>query len=221
MALNYQGSDGIVERLKIAHDPNQAKVRAYFFEKENEFFRRNINNQIVLVAGSGLGHDSFELAKYNKRVIGVEFDETLIQIAEKRAKELGLQNIEFRKEDITSLNYSTNDFNSAVLNMGTISNFDNKEGVIKSLLRVSQTVYLDFYPPIPKGLKIRKKMYEEEKWNNVQIKDTAIISEDGLESVSITEKKMTEIVSSIDAKVKYYSLCEFAVIAKITGNEKY
>lgn len=90
MALEYSKSaKTILERLKVAHNPKIAKIRAEFFEKENNFFRKHIRNQRVLVSGSGLGHDSFELAKYNKEIVGVELLRPLIGIAKKRSKKKG------------------------------------------------------------------------------------------------------------------------------------
>ncbi|KYK26819.1 hypothetical protein AYK26_04500 [Euryarchaeota archaeon SM23-78] len=217
MALDYKGTFDIsFKMLETAHDPNQAKIRAYFFEKENEFFRKHIRNQKVLVAGSGLGHDSFELARYNKQVIGIELHEPLVEIAKKRAQELGLKNVEFRGGDFTQLDYKDKSFDSAVLNMGTIGTLEDKVKAIKELLRIANLVYLDFYPPTQTGLQIRKKMYEEEKWKNVRINDTRIVSDDGLDSIPISKKEMSEIVNSINARVKYYPLCDFAVMAEIT-----
>jgi len=59
MALDYKlSTENIKQRLLVAHDPNQAVIRGKFFEAEYTFFREHIRNQRVLVAGSGLGHDS-------------------------------------------------------------------------------------------------------------------------------------------------------------------
>lgn len=216
MELYYKNlGDVAIERLTVAHNAAKAKIRGFFFQKENQFFRKHIRNQKVLVAGSGLGHDSFELAKYNKNVIGIELLGKLVEIARKNLKKTGLTNVQFTQEDFTKLPYADDFFDSAVLNMGTISDFKNRAEIIKELLRVSKTVYLDFYPPTSKGLQTRKKMYEEEEWQNVRIEKKAAVSDDGLYSGSISKKEMTETIESIGAKVKYYPLCNFAVMAEI------
>jgi len=216
MALNYEKSvKNIIKRLEVAHDPSQAKIRCDFFKTEFNFFRKYIKNQRVLVAGSGLGHDCFELAKYNKKVIGVELLKPLVEISRKKAIKIGLRNVEFRQDDFTKLKSTLGFFDSAILNMGTISNFESKAKVIKELLRVSKVVYLDFYPPKQRGLKIRKNMYEEEKWKNVRIRGDNIVSDDGLESSSISKKQMEKIVKSINAKAKYYDFCGFSLMAEI------
>jgi ubiquinone/menaquinone biosynthesis C-methylase UbiE len=208
----------IIERLTTAHDSTKAKIRGMFFQKENQFFKEHIKNQRVLVAGSGLGHDSFELARYNKKIVGIELLKELINIAQEKLKKFGLRNIEFKQGDFTKLQYPDNHFDSAVLNMGTISDFKNRAETIKELLRVSNTVYLDFYPPTSKGLQTRKKMYKEEEWQNVRIKGNVVISDDGLFSTSISKREISEMVEAIGAKVKYYPLRDFAVMAEIRKN---
>ena len=121
----------------------------------------------------------------------------------------------FLKGDITQLDYDNKEFDSAILNMGTIGNFDNKINVISELLRVARTVYFDFYPPTPEGLEQRRRMYSEEGWTNVRIEGKKVVSNDGLDSKSLSKKKINEIVKSIKAKVKYYEYHNFATMARI------
>ncbi len=205
----------IIKRLTTAHDSSKAKIRGIFFQKEYEFLKKHIKNQVVLIAGSGLGHDSFELAKQNKEIVGIELLQELVEISKKRLNKLGFKNIKFQQGDFIKLEYLDNYFDSAILNMGTIGDLEDKVGIIEELLRVANVIYLDFYPPTRSGLQTRKKMYEEEKWQNVRIEGGVVISDDGLFSKSISKKKVSRIAELIDAKVKYYSLCDFAIMAEI------
>lgn len=217
MSLEYQKSaDIIIKRLESAHDIKRKHIRKDFFKAENKFFQAYIKNKKVLIAGSGLGHDTFELAKYNKEVIGIEIVEYFLDYSIDKLKELKLNNVKLKLGDFTKLSYKDKYFDAAILNMGTIGNFDDKEKVIKELLRVSKKVYLDFYKEDPTSLKIRKKMYEEEKWINVRIKGTTIKSDDGLESISIPKEEITKIVKKLKAKVKYYPILNFATMAEIS-----
>ena len=217
MALDYKLSiENIKQRLEIAHNPNQAVIRGQFLDAEYAFFQREIRGQKVLVAGSGLGDDSFVLAKYNRKVVGVELIEPFVGYSRKRAEELGLDNIVFEHGDITNLRFSNGEFDSAVLNMGTIGNFNNKQMVLSELLRVANTVYFDFYLPTPSGLEKRKKMYSEEKWTNVRIEGTRVISDDGLDSISLSQEEINTIVKSLGAKVKYHQFHEFSMMAEVT-----
>ncbi|MFH1978282.1 MAG: class I SAM-dependent methyltransferase [Candidatus Aenigmatarchaeota archaeon] len=216
MTLEYSKViNTVIERLRNAHNLSIAKIRGRFFQMECNFFQKHITNKKVLVAGSGLGHDSFELAKYNKEVVGIEIIEKYVKISREEAEKRDLNNIVFKKGDFTELEYSDNYFDAAVLNMGTISNFDDKSKVIKELLRVSKKVYVDFYPPTENGLKKRQKMYEEEKWINVRIEGTKIVSDDGLDSISISKDEMLKIIQSIGGKVTFHEICDFALLAEI------
>lgn len=217
MVLNYQSLDYIRQRLEVSHDPRQSIIRGKFFQSEYQFFRKHIRNQNVLVAGSGLGHDSIELAKYNKSVVGVELIKVFFEESQKRIKNLRLKNIEFQHSDFTKLPYPNKYFDSAVLNMGTIGNFDDKHMVLAELLRVAANVYFDFYPPNKKGLEERKKMYKEEGWLNVRIKGVGLVSDDGLDSISLSPRDIEKVVRSLGAKVEFYKLNSFSVMAEITS----
>lgn len=217
MDMDYKKIVRIVKkRLENAHDIRKSPIRANFFEAEYSFFREHINNQTVLVAGSGLGHDSIEIAKNNKKVIGVELIDQFVKIAKNKIKKLGISNIEFKQDDFRKLDYPNDHFDSVVLNMGTISDFKDKENILREFLRVGKKVYFDFYPPTKKGLMKRKKMYEEEKWKNVRIKGEAVVSDDGLYSESISKKEIENIVKDLGTKVSFYDFYDFSTMAEVT-----
>ena len=216
MALDYKlSTENIKQRLLVAHDPSQAVIRGKFFEAEYTFFREHIRNQRVLVAGSGLGHDSFKLAKYNQKVVGVELLEPFITYSNEQAEYLGLDNIVFQGGDITNLPFKNREFHSAILNMGTIGNFDDKQMVLNELLRVASKVYFDFYPPTSSGLEKRRKMYAEELWENVRVQGTKVVSDDGLDSISLSQNEINSLVQTLGAKVKYHHFHEFSVMAEV------
>lgn len=54
-------------------------------------------NKIVADIGSGSGLSSFRVAKIAKKVIGVEVEDSMRELAEKGAQRLGLSNVEFVK----------------------------------------------------------------------------------------------------------------------------
>ncbi len=216
--LNYKFlEEQIIERLKTAHNPEISKIRKKFFEKEYDFFKKNIKDKNVLVAGSGLGHDCIELAKNNKKVVGVDILPKVVQLAKEEIDKSNLKNISIEKGDFKKLKYGNKIFDVAVLNMGTISDFDDKEKeiILKELLRVSDVVFFDFYLSDKKSLENRKPMYEEEGWHNVRIKDSSIISDDGLISHSTKKEKIINIAKKIKAKVEFFPLNDFSLIAKL------
>jgi SAM-dependent methyltransferase len=217
MQMRYDRLTGIaVARLVTAHDPKIAKVRDSFFQSENAFFRQHIRGQTVLVAGSGLGHDSFELARYNKKVVGIEILGDLVGISRTRIPK-NLVNVNFWEGDFITYDFSHRDFDVAVLNMGTISDFNVKQQIdcINNLANAAKVVYLDFYPPGRDGLRTRVKMYQEEGWVNVRVDSTILVSSDGLYSKSIWIPEMTGLVKKAGCKVKYHDFCDFATMAEI------
>ncbi len=217
MALEYTLSiDEIMQRLETAHS-QKAVIRGEFLNAEYLFFREHIKNQHVLVAGSGLGHDSFELAGYNKSVVGIELIPSLVEYSNKRKQELGLDNLVFQNGDFTNLNmFNDRHFDSAVLNMGTIGNFDYKTQILSEMTRVADTSYFDFYTQTLNGLKKRREMYIEEGWINVRIHGNRIMSDDGMDSTSLSGKEITSILAPLGVRVRYHQFHEFAVMAEVT-----
>ncbi|MDD4412528.1 MAG: methyltransferase domain-containing protein [Patescibacteria group bacterium] len=220
MSLSYHDKEGVIfSRLEVAHNPAIAKIRGEFFEIENKFLRNYIQNEKVLVAGSGLGHDALELAKNNLEVVGVELLEALVIYSNKKAIEADFKNLKFICGDINKLPFKDNFFDSCVLNMGTIGNFDNKKEIINELLRVSNKLYFDFYPPTKKGLERRKEMYTQEGWENVLIMDNALVSDDGLYSKSINKSDIQKIANDLKADISFYTLNDFAVMAVLRSGD--
>ena len=230
MTLEYnKHHHHIFEKLMIAHNPKLAKIRAEFFEKEYAFYREHINKKTVLVAGSGLGHDSFELVKHNSLVIGIDKIEPFVRFANNQVKHQNYFGDQLMKGKhypvsfyhVDFMRFSDNKKNnfpfiqSAVLNMGTIGNFNDKKIIIYILSKVAEKFYFDFYPLGEKGLQIRKQMYEQEGWKNVRIENNGIVSDDGLESNCSSEKEINQIINSIGAKVIYHPIGEFAVMAEV------
>ena len=59
-------------------------------------------------------------------------------------------------------------------------------------------------------------MYSEEKWKNVRIEGDKVVSDDGLDSISLSQKELDTIIQSLGAKVKYYKFHEFSIMAEVT-----
>ena len=59
-------------------------------------------------------------------------------------------------------------------------------------------------------------MYSEEGWINARIHDNKIISDDGLESASISKQEIKEMADSLGANIRFHDFHEFSVMAEIT-----
>lgn len=217
MALDYLNTNNIaVQRLQAAHDPSVSRVRTEFFAAEYAFFKKHISKKNVLVAGSGLGHDTFELARYNPSVVGVELHPVLIKQA-KRVRDLHVHsNVKFIQGDFHRTTFASNLFGAAVLNMGTIGTLEVPEAALRELLRVARKVYADFYPPTPEAIAKRITMYTEEGWQNVRFDPTRgeIVSDDGMSSKSFTTEDVTGWANHCKAKVRFHQFCDIAIMAE-------
>jgi ubiquinone/menaquinone biosynthesis C-methylase UbiE len=78
------------EFAAVPKDPQPLQVLADRFD-----FR----NKVIADIGSGSGSSSFEFAKVAKKVIGVELEESMRELAERQRLVRGLHNIEFVKGD--------------------------------------------------------------------------------------------------------------------------
>lgn len=215
MSFKYkENEDEVLKYLILVNDPLLSKKRRYFLKSEYDFFRKNIKNKNVLVAGSGLGHDSAELSKYNKEVVGVEFLKSLCNYSKKKFK---IKNLKFINKDVRDLKYRDKYFDSAVFNMGTIGNFNDRDilEIISSLYRLSKVVYIDFYKNNKNALKERTEMYLEEGWIKPKIKKDVIYGNDGYFSKSFSKKEFNKFILRLNLRAKYYNLNRFAIMVKI------
>lgn len=218
MPLDYLKTDNIaIARLKAAHDSGVSKIRTAFFAAEYAFFKQHIRDSRVLVAGSGLGHDTFELAQYNASITGVELHPELVQEAMRLNQFHRLYHVAFVQGDFFKLNYPDVSFDAAVLNMGTIGTLDGPEKALKELLRVARVVCADFYPATPEAIAKRIKMYTEEGWKNVRFDEakSEIVSDDGMSSKSVSIADVRGWAKHCGAKVELYEFCDFAIMAEL------
>ena len=71
---------------------------SYESEQDEKTLLHNMfdfKNKEIIDIGSGTGASTFYLAEYAKSVIGIEPEKAMIDKAEKKAKELGVQNVRF------------------------------------------------------------------------------------------------------------------------------
>jgi SAM-dependent methyltransferase len=220
----YEGKEEIIiEWLLAAHDPAKAIIRNQVKQAEYKFFREYIRDQKVLVCGSGLGHDSFELAKYNTDILGVDILKPLLVYSRVEKIRLKLLNVDFSCLDLINVptmvfDRLSGDFNYAVMNMGTVCNFDadDQKKIISNVMKIVDTFYFSFYPPTRMALEIRQKMYTEEYWDKLWLVGTTIVSEDGLYSKSYTKRHFREIAKELGFKIKFHNLLDFVIMAEVT-----
>jgi len=220
MAVNYySNTDKIAQMLRNAHNTQICKIRKDFFDAEFSFFKSKIQGKNILVAWSGLWHDTFVLAQYNKYVTGIELIKNFVSEANENLKKTNYTNISFVQWDFLTYDFPDKYFDVVVLNMWTIGNFDNKSVVIKSLFKIWKKLYFGFWSPEEKDVLLRLQMYNEEKNfrdANFEIDWTTIKEKDSwLESNCTKIEEVQNIVDFIWAKVLFYAVFKSYIIAEI------
>lgn len=95
-------------------------------------FLGNLNDKIILDAGCGNGYLSRKIAKNAKKVIGVDFTEKLIKVAERQNKQ---KNVEFIVSNLKHLPFNDGFFDAVLCNM-VLMDLENFTECIKELSRV-------------------------------------------------------------------------------------
>jgi hypothetical protein len=222
MAVNYhKNTQNIAKILRNAHNPEVCTIRKDFFQAEFNFLKQRINGKNILIAWSGLGHDSFELAEYVTYIIWIELIQVFVDEANENLKKTNHTNISFVQWDFLCLDYPDKYFDVTILNMWTIGNFDDKKSVIQSLLSVASKLYFWFREPNEKDVPIRLQMYQEEKeFKNIlfEIKGTTIKENiSWLESNCTSREEIEKIAQSLWSKISFYPIFHSFTMAELSN----
>ena len=102
-----------------------------------EFAKIHEGNTVIDL-GSGAGNDCFIARKVTGekgKVIGIDFTESMINLATKNAEKLAYNNVEFRQGDIEQMPVSSGTADVVVSNC-VLNLVPNKQGVFKEIFRV-------------------------------------------------------------------------------------
>lgn len=124
-------------------------------------YRKLLNKgSIVLDAGCGSGQHSIQIAKYVKKVIGLDYDQRNLEIAKKAAAYKNLQNIEFKAcnlEKKLPLNSSSVDL---VILFDILEHLNHRQNFLREIKRVVK----------PNGFIIVAVPNLETSWKKIQRK---------------------------------------------------
>lgn len=93
-------------------------------------------SDIILDLGSGNGQNAIKAAKIVKKVVGLEFDQRLINIAKKTVKTKKVKNIEFRKANLENkLHLPTNYFHKVIF-LDVLEHLHQRDQILSEVKRV-------------------------------------------------------------------------------------
>lgn len=117
------------------------KSRTYLHPKhlitQNPWYIRYINkNDVVLDLGCSSGQSSIKAAKIAKKVIGVDFDESLLKLAKETAKRGKTKNVEFKKVNLEKgLKYKENSFDKIIF-LDVLEHLVERDQILKDIKRI-------------------------------------------------------------------------------------
>ncbi len=212
-AMAYgQVAETVRYRLLAAHDPAVAQLRARFFEAEQSILAERVRGGAVLVAGAGLGHDSFSLAGFNRTVVGVEILPSLAARAEEARVRQGVENVHFVCGDFYRPPVRPV-FDAAVLNMCTLCTIADPAAAVSALLGVAERVFADAYLSTDDCVALRVQMHAGEGWTDLRVYDHTVISSDGLWSRGFTVDELSELAGQAGARVELVPMPPFGNLA--------
>lgn len=108
----------------------------HFLSQKPWFLEYIKQKDVVLDLGSGNGQNSIKAAKIAKKVIGVEYNKSLIKIANNTASNLKIKNISFEEGNLEEeLKYKTNSFD-VVIFLDVLEHLSNRDLILKEIKRI-------------------------------------------------------------------------------------
>lgn len=130
------------------------------YNEEFEGKNRNNNDAKILVAGCGTGREAIELATVNPNadIVAVDLSKTSLSYGIKRARELGIDNINFQQADILGLSVLERGSFDFIASSGVLHHMEApKKGwsVLKTLLKDDGVMRIGLYSAIARSPIIR------------------------------------------------------------------
>ncbi len=142
--LDY--ASAIAVRLTQLTGKSKVPIHPKHFLSRRPWFTEYLSKKdIVLDLGSGNGQNAIKAAKIAKKIVGLEYDQTLISIAVKIAVARRIKNVKFVKTDLEKkINYKNNSFDKIIFLdvLEHLANRDQILGEIKRILKSDGLLFL-------------------------------------------------------------------------------
>lgn len=127
----------IAVRLTKYTGKSKVFIHPKHFLNPNPWFTGYLQKKdLVLDLGSGNGQNAIKSSKYSKKVIGVEVDKSLIEIAQKSVNQKRIKNIKFYTGNLEEkLQFNNNSFNK-VLFLDVLEHLGKRDEILTEIYRV-------------------------------------------------------------------------------------
>jgi len=116
--------DYVREYIKAIEEPLPELAKT--FDVEFEFLVKNVNkDSTVLQVGEGTIHSSIKLAPFVKKIISIDNNQRMIDLAEHKAE--GIDNIEIKKDNVLKMSFQDGEFDLVYDTYNLIGSLGEKE----------------------------------------------------------------------------------------------
>ena len=171
----------------------------HFLEKRPWFVKYIKKGDIVLDLGSGNGQNAIKSAKFAKKIIGLEFNESLLKIARDSVKAKRLKNVEFKKanlEDKIKLNDASV---NKVIFLDVLEHLSNRQQALQEIKRVLKS----------RGLLLVSVPNSQTSWKKLQRSVGVCSFSDPDHKVEFTQKQIESLLEKFGFKTIYLGYSSF------------
>ena len=130
------GSALAVRLTKITGKSEMPIHPKHFLTQKPWFTKYLKKTDSVLDLGCGNGQSAIKVAKFAKKVIGVDIDNNLLKIAQKSASSLNIKNINFDKADLKKkLKFKSSYFDKVIF-LDVLEHLNKRDQILKEIKRV-------------------------------------------------------------------------------------
>lgn len=149
----------VAVRLTKVTGKSKVPIHPKHFLTQNPWYTRYLNKKdVVLDLGSGNGQSAIKAARLSKKVIGLELDDNLINIANLSARIANVKNVQFIKSDLEEkLNFKDNDFDKVIF-LDVLEHLKNRDRIFNEIKRILK----------PKGLMFLGVPNSQTSWKKFQ-----------------------------------------------------
>ena len=182
-----------------------------WYEKELKFMK-NLSGEILEI-GCGTGRALKVLAEKCNKIIGIDNEQIMVDIAKKNVSKIN--KVQIFKQDVKSLKFSKNSFDFVICLGNTFGTFRrNKIPALFEMKRVckkSGQIIISVYNE--KALKPRLESYGKDELTQVKITKTGTVySQEGLSSEQFTKNKLKKIFKKVGLKYKIIDLSQISYL---------
>lgn len=184
-----------------------------WFKKENEFLKKNIEkNSVILDVGCGFGRHLKVLAKFCKKVIGIDNNETMVEKAKRNLKEF--TNAKVYLKDAEKIPFENEFFDYVICMTNTFGTFLNKRRkILKEMKRVLKNdgrIIISVYSE--KATDARIKGYKKVGLHIQKIENGRFYFKEGHITEQFSKEQLNKTFNSIKLRARITELTPISYI---------